>query len=269
MSIGSDRKWKDGKTERRKEGKKEMMEMMEMKEIKEMMGVWRIVVLALLIVGTTVQAEQGGPRHMFIDERGDAPAEDGDPVLLPAGWIGLAGVRSADGTLLRWSTASESNSAWFKIEWRVAGENDWRVVDIMQGAGESRSPRFYSWHHAQTPPGALEYRLRQIDGYGNVISTGTLRIERAAAGNVSLAPCFPNPANGETLSAISSGSAVIATLVITDLAGRIKQIVFQDQDLLPGSYRFRIETATLPVGSYILRLTTSDGVASQRLMIAR
>lgn len=225
--------------------------------------------VVLLLAVTTVQAHPGGPRCQFIDEFRGVVVENDDPVLLPVGWIGLAGVRSAKGTLLRWSTASESNSAWFKIEWRVAGENDWRVIDIMQGAGESRSPRFYSWHHAHTPPGALEYRLRQIDGYGNVISTGTLRIERAAAGNVSLTPCFPNPANGETLSAISSGSAVIATLVITDLAGQIKQIVFQDQDLLPGSYRFRIETATLPVGSYILRLTTSDGVASQRLMIAR
>ncbi len=237
--------------------------------MKEMTDISKIAVLALLLAGMTAHAQPGGPRFHFEDESSGAPVEYSEPALLPAGWIGLAGVRSAEGTLLRWSTSSESNSAWFKIEWRIAGEQSWRVIDIMQAAGESCSPRFYSWRHEQAPPGTLEYRLRQIDGYGNEISTGDLRIESAASRSVTLSPCFPNPANGETLNSLSTGTEVVATLVISDMIGQTKQIVFQDQELLPGSYRFRIETATLPVGHYILRLTTSGGAASQRLMIVR
>ncbi|MBE0644062.1 MAG: T9SS type A sorting domain-containing protein [Bacteroidetes bacterium] len=234
-----------------------------------------LAALLLLLMGSSVVAQISGPRFRADDDRyvrstfarsaNDAAAMN----VLPAEWTGLAGVRSADGTLLRWSTSSEHSSAWFKIECRKEGDNPWQVVDILPAAGESSTPRFYSWVHANPPPGTVEYRLRQIDTYGKESSTGELRVETVSAKRFSLSPCYPNPANGETLVALNTGMEVVGSLVIVDLIGRIRQIVFQNQELLQGSYRFRIGTATLPPGKYLLRLTTSEGVSTQRLIIAR
>ncbi|MFA6234829.1 MAG: T9SS type A sorting domain-containing protein, partial [Bacteroidota bacterium] len=165
--------------------------------------------------------------------------------------------------------SSEHNSAWFKIDCRGVGQTNWQVVEVIPAAGESNTPRFYSWVHSKPPAGALEYRMRQINIYGAEITTGALRIETGAASSLSLSPCYPNPANAETLVAINTGMEAVGTLVIADLIGRIRQIVFQHQEMLPGSYRFRIDTATLPAGKYLLRLTTSEGVITQRLVIAR
>ncbi len=229
----------------------------------------------VLVMGSSAMAQRGGPHFRMDDEKylraAGAPSTRGlrSDASLPAEWTGLAGVRSEKGMLLRWSTSSERGSAWFKIECRKAGAPEWQVVDILPAAGESSTPRYYSWIHANPPEGAVEYRLRQIDREGEESSTGELRVESAGTEHVSLAPCSPNPANAETLAALSTGMELTGSLVIVDLAGKIRQIVFQKQDLLPGSYRFRIGTASLPAGNYLLRLTTSEGVSTQRLLVTR
>ncbi len=234
-----------------------------------------LTALLLLLLGSSATAQLGGPRYRVDDEKflrttlarsaNDATAN----IALPAEWTGFAGVRSPEGTLLRWSTSSERSSAWFKIEYRKAGETMWQVIDILPAAGESRTPRFYSWIHTNPPAGTVEYRLRQIDSQGDESSTGELRVESGHQENFTLDPCSPNPANGETLAALTTGMEVAGSLVIVDATGRIRQIVFQNQDLLPGSYRFRIGTSTLPPGKYVLRLTTSEGVSTQPLTIGR
>jgi hypothetical protein len=237
----------------------------------------KIVLSALLLLSSgTAVLSKTGVRQYGLDaaNAGSASAvenadEKGELSTLPAEWIGFAGVRTPEGTLLRWSTSSEHNSAWFKIDCRGVGQTNWQVVDVIPAAGESNTPRFYSWVHSKPPMGALEYRMRQINIYGAEITTGALRIEIGTASSLTLSPCYPNPANAETLVAINTGTEAVGTLVIADLIGRVRQNVFQHQEMLPGSYRIRIDTATLPAGKYILRLTTSEGVFTQRLVIVR
>ncbi|MFZ1731417.1 MAG: T9SS type A sorting domain-containing protein [Bacteroidota bacterium] len=234
-----------------------------------------LVAILILSAGTDVPAQRGGPsfsieaRHFSTEFRDDAAAEERDLIPLPNEWLGFAGVQSSSGTLLRWTTASEHNSAWFKIECRRVGTTEWQVVDVLPAAGESTTPRFYSWLHQSPPQGELEYRLRQIDKFGNDATTGALRISASKPDGFSLSSCYPNPANTETIVAINTATNVTGTLIIADLIGRVRQIVFQGQEMLPGTYNYRLDISALPVGKYILRLTTSEGVSSRRLVITR
>jgi hypothetical protein len=206
--------------------------------------------------------------HTAPDE-GRAHPGFSDESTLPAEWTGLAGFRAPAGMMLRWSTASEHNSAWFKIESRHSPDADWKVLGIVAAAGQSSSPRFYSWLHNHPPKDGVEYRLRQIDASGNESSTGTLKIDPIVAGKPRITQLERQPSNSETLIAIYCGEVTSGELVIHDNSGRTRQIVFQQLELHPGSYRFRIDTSTLPEGKYTLRLTTSDESSATDLIVSR
>lgn len=240
------------------------------------------LVLLLLAAPTTLTA--GEPSHPGApslpgepDPVGPAAARtDRQPatrthevISLPADWTGLAGFRGPEGIMLRWSTASERQSAWFKIEARTVGTQDWRVVGMVAAAGHSTSPRYYAWLHNHPPKTDIEYRLRQIDAFGEEHSTGVLQVAHTTAGPLRLTQYKSNPASTETLIAISTGEATSGTLVITDEHGKTRQIIFQHLELHPGTYRFRIDTATLPDGKYTLRFITPGGDDASELLVCR
>lgn len=224
---------------------------------------------------TNLAARSGDPDPRVARVADTAPDEGrshrglSDENALPAEWTGLAGFRAPAGMMLRWSTASENNSAWFKIESRRSAGEEWQVLGIVAAAGQSSSPRYYSWLHNHPPKDGVEYRLRQIDASGNESSTGTLRIDAALPGKPRVMQLERRPSNTETLIAISCGEVTSGELVIQDNTGRTRQIVFQQLELHPGSYRFRIDTSTLPEGKYTLRLTTSDESSATELIVSR
>ena len=192
-----------------------------------------------------------------------------ESTTLPAEWTGLSAFRATDGVMLRWSTATERGSAWFKIDARYDGSNGWQVLDIVPAAGESSSPRNYTWRHAHPPAGRIVYRLRQIDAFGDESSTGMLHIETGNVPDLHLRPCSPNPATTSTHVSIANGDSATGRLVIEDAEGKVRQIIFEHLELLPGSYRFRIDTSNLPAGTYRLRLNTDAGHRSRELVVAR
>ncbi|MDX9759817.1 MAG: hypothetical protein RBU27_11710 [Bacteroidota bacterium] len=215
---------------------------------------------------------QGGPDPANPDtppgDRNTTVASRED-LTLPPDWTGLAGFRAPEGVMLRWSTASERHSAWFKIEARVSGSHAWRVVGMVAAAGQSSSPRFYAWLHNHPPRADVEYRLRQIDAFGEEHSTGVLHVAHSTAGPLRLSQHKANPGSTETLIAIQTGETTSGSLVILDEHGKTRQVVFQHLELHPGTYRFRIDTATLPEGKYTLRLITPDGDDASELLVCR
>lgn len=199
----------------------------------------------------------------------DEGVDVSESVTLPAEWTGLSAFQATDGMMLRWSTSSEVGSAWFKIDARFKGSNGWQVLDIIPAAGESSTPRFYTWRHDRVPAGRIEYRLRQIDAFGNESSTGTLHVDAGRTPDLQLRPCTPNPATTETLVSIANSDTATGQLVIEDADGKLRQIIFKRLELLPGSYRFRVDTSTLPAGLYKLRLDTDAGRRSRDLIVVR
>lgn len=256
-----------------------------------MKNVTLLLTLMLVLTGTPadVTAQDAGRAFAALTDRLPSPGldrpssskESDNPALpaispLPAEWNGFAVVRFGEDNLLRWSTLTERNSAWFKVEFRLTGQQDWEVFDIIPAAGNSSRPRFYVRRHPQVANTSMEYRLRQIDARGREYSSGMISIEADGSGThslpglrVMLSPCSPNPANTETFVAISIQEGLTGTLLISDNEGRTRQRIFIDQHLLPGSYHFRVGTATLPGGNYTLQLVTSDGTLIQPLEVFR
>ncbi len=70
---------------------------------------------------------------------------------------------------------------------------------------------------------------------------------------------YPNPANNE-ITIESNSSALLKTIQIIDVTGRVLSEHKQEASLI-----FKINTSTLMNGTYLLRITTSTGIATAKL----
>lgn len=67
--------------------------------------------------------------------------------------------------VLQWSTASESNNAYFSVE-RSSDNLHWEEIAILSGQGNSNQTVQYSYTDEGLTPGTWYYRLRQTDFNG-------------------------------------------------------------------------------------------------------
>lgn len=113
----------------------------------------------------------------------------------------------------------------------------------MSTHGTTTQAHLYTSFDSQAPTSQLYYRLRQVDtdGTESFSPVATLAATEAAA---TLA-IYPNPAHDE-LTLAAAGELV----QVLDLAGRVLQTT-----TLPASGRLSI--ATLPAGTYLLRIALS------------
>ncbi|MEL6615315.1 MAG: sulfatase/phosphatase domain-containing protein, partial [Bacteroidota bacterium] len=99
------------------------------------------------------------------------------------------------------------------------------------------------------------------------VSAPPLPVPPEASG-VELLPPAPNPSASQASVAYRLGARGEVTLTLVDALGR-RVAVLDLGPREPGAHRVRIPTAPLAPGVYVVRLRTEDGVASQRLVVAR
>jgi len=116
----------------------------------------------------------------------------GTAVVLPVVLTGFGAARTAAGVQLRWTTASEINSARFEIE-RSADGVAFRSAGAVPAAGSSALPRAYSFLDAPATS-SLYYRLRQVDLDGTAHYSPVATVEGAGTGTALVAYPTPPPA---------------------------------------------------------------------------
>lgn len=127
--------------------------------------------------------------------------------------IGMSPVREAP--CLEWSTASESNNAWFIVE-RAPDGQSWNEIARVPGAGNGRQLSQYTYAD-ETWPGGLQYfRLSQMDANGTAETFDVLPLE--CDGNSTDILIFPNPNTGR-FSIKATGAKGPLDFTIYDVAG--------------------------------------------------
>ncbi len=178
-------------------------------------------------------------------------------VTLPIELLSFQAIPRQQQVDLSWSTASESDNAWFFVE-RSLDLQEWQVVVQLPGAGNSS----YTIDYASVDPAPLSgtsyYRLRQVDINGTSSNSDVVPVQfTGAAVQLSL---FPNPATNQV-----TAWAVGAATGRVELFNSLGQPVATPR-ALQGS-RVEIDLSTLPSGSYVVVLTTADAVFQQRLLV--
>lgn len=76
-----------------------------------------------------------------------------------------------------WTTASESNNAFFTVE-RAADGTDFTPIGTVEGAGNSQQAIRYTWLDTGPLPGRSYYRLRQTDFDGSSTVSAVAAVQR-------------------------------------------------------------------------------------------
>jgi len=157
---------------------------------------------------------------------------------LPVELVDFTGEQVADEVALRWTTATERNSAHFALERSRDGLQFEHLLNV-PAAGFSSTLNFYQGRDTRPLESIGYYRLRQVDTdgsyeYGPVI---VVNVTNSASRSV----VHPNPNTGRTVRVASA--CLGGTMQLFDAAGRLRFTgqVPNDEVLLP----------ELPPGVYI------------------
>jgi hypothetical protein len=91
---------------------------------------------------------------------------------------------------LDWVTAKEENFSHFEVERSVDMEN-FEMIGLVQGQGESLSDVFYELEDSDAPFGVIYYRLKAVDIDDTFDYSPVVQIENGFNGQLSV---YPNPA---------------------------------------------------------------------------
>jgi hypothetical protein len=99
---------------------------------------------------------------------------------LPVKFTSFNIARQNNNVLVQWSTAQETNSAYFDIQ-RSENGNDWTSITTITAAGTTTIAQTYSYTDRNATAKILYYRLRQVDIDGKFIVTPVRMVKNEGA----------------------------------------------------------------------------------------
>ncbi|MDP4285011.1 MAG: T9SS type A sorting domain-containing protein [Bacteroidota bacterium] len=181
---------------------------------------------------------------------------------LPARFSNFDASCTNNGTLVSWTTASESNSDYFELQHSTDG-NNWASVATIKALGNSSAKHTYQ--QVDEAGGALLYRIKEVDLDGHFIYTSIIRTN-CESKKLSIVT-YPVPAGNLLNVVITSDKSLKTQLLIINSTG---EIVRKTQaTLFNGSNTFQFNLNGLSTGNYIIRSTDSSVEFNKKFTIVR
>jgi hypothetical protein len=179
---------------------------------------------------------------------------------LPVELLEFTGNLMGEGVTLEWATASEINSARFRLL-HSSDMRTWNEIGTVEAQGFSSQLVAYRFHHPEPVETWNYYRLLQEDFDGALHHQGVVDVfvDKAVGEGFSI---HPNPAK-ETLWISSKQWDTDCRYEILDLRGRLVQA---DGIRLSGN---QLIDLNLDAGFYTFRLVTSEGLSGEQRLIVR
>ncbi len=171
---------------------------------------------------------------------------------------------------LNWATATEVNNYGFNLE-RKPETGDWNMVVFVEGAGNSNSPKNYSYmDNSVVKAGTYLYRLKQVDIDGSFEYSEVVEVSMLTSVEFNLSQNFPNPFNPTTtisfsIPSVESGNIHSIRLTVFNVIGeQVAELV--NQNMEAGSHSVQFDASELNSGIYIYKIE-ADGFSQIRKMI--
>lgn len=167
-------------------------------------------------------------------------------IILPVTWLSFTVGTQNNNTLLHWSTASEQNTLDFVIQ-HSTNTVDWNDIGTVPAAGNSSTPRQYSFTDEGIAAGLHYYRLlqRDIDGNKSFSKIVLLRVADIA-GKLKM---YPNPVTNGTM---TISLQRMATILIYNSTGAKIAV----KTLPAGKHAFNV--SSFAKGVYYLKVSDED-----------
>lgn len=186
-------------------------------------------------------------------------------IPVPVRMLSFTAVVNNNIVTLNWSMANEFNNKGWDIERApLTGNASWQDIGFVNGAGNSSLTTKYSFADNTVAQGAYQYRLKQTDANGSVTYSRII-IVRNNGNTVLNVSGYPNPFRTSATIIYSIPTNGNIRLTLHNAQGQLLSVI-SDGFLQKGTYQKLINTANLPGGKYVLRLSNGNKVISNSLL---
>jgi hypothetical protein len=180
---------------------------------------------------------------------GEVEDFSGLSIVLPATGLELFGEKQGSVVALNWKTLTESNTKQLELERSGDGRN-FEVIYSTAAAGNSVSPRYYSYTDKSMVWSKVYYRVRLTDNDGkrswsNVVLMTDVAVTEAIA-------VYPNPAKGSFKVAFAQAGSYKLELVSGS-----GQVVWSGQSRVGSGGVLETVAPSAASGAYLLRVTNA------------
>ena len=169
---------------------------------------------------------------------------------------------------LSWSTASETNNAYFEVLARPVAEERFVSLGRVDGAGTTSESRRYAFDAAGLAAGTYRFRLRQVDLDGASALAGEVELAIEVEGTHAVTSVWPNPSTGAARLSVSAAQAQHVTVTVYDALGRAVAVVL-DAPLDAQSAREVALPLALPSGPYVVEVAGERFREVRRFTVVR
>ncbi|MEJ0102050.1 MAG: T9SS type A sorting domain-containing protein [Bacteroidota bacterium] len=194
---------------------------------------------------------------LTVDSIGRLPNSYGDDLtscsypqyVLPVSWLDFKADFQNKSVNLSWKIIEDKNTSGYDVESSTDGEH-WDIIGHNNSGnpGNAATEKEYNYTDKNYKTGANYYRIVQYNLSGKTSISGIKQINIVSAGKIYLGP---NPAKDKLYIYNKENTAKYLAQVF-DKSGRLLSSVILDQ------LQQTINISRLPVGSYILRLSSSS-----------
>jgi hypothetical protein len=174
----------------------------------------------------------------------------------------FTGQASSTGNILRWTTASETSSDYFEVERSTNGE-EFTKIGQLAAAGTTTATHSYLFTDAAATATSY-YRLRQVDFDGTASYSPVVTLAASPRVLSTTKPvAYPTVFTSELNVALPGADAQAATVALLTADGRP---VYNRSVQLSAAPQALTELPTLAPGIYLLRVATTTGTTTQRVV---
>lgn len=179
---------------------------------------------------------------------------------LPITLVAWSGGCEGQSVLLKWTTASEQDNAYFTIE-KSRDANEWAAIGTVPGAGNSSQMISYSFTD-DGAHGLAYYRLRQTDINGTNTVSNTIAAGCGTNNGTAIVNAWDD---GNFLNlVVSSTIDAVYDLTLMDAQGKV-MATRTSQAINTGSTTLRIDKRDIATGIYMVQLLNSTNMMSRRV----
>ncbi len=177
---------------------------------------------------------------------------------LPLQIISFKAVVSGTTVRLSWEADIRDGSAGFFVE-RRAGQGNatspaWEEVGFLGADAPPGHTQTFSYTVDHLIPGMHTFRLRHVDADGSYAYSREILAYLPLSSTYALSNIVPNPLNNVGELDLTVGGDQYVRMVIVDMMGRTRAILFDGTAYRDEPYRFVLHAAYLPAGRYAVRV---------------
>jgi alpha-tubulin suppressor-like RCC1 family protein len=177
--------------------------------------------------------------------------------ILPVTWLYINGQWENNAAVIKWATASESNTSKFEIEHSNNG-NNYSIIGTVAAAGNSSGTQHYDFLHSSPVTGKNHYRIKQIDLDGRFSYSAIIVLQKnTLQTNIIIAP---NPVQEQAT--IYFDDSPVKTIQLINSSGA----VLLTKTNLRANSSYQIDMRRYVPGIYLLRMQTENGIETRQII---